>query len=165
MIRFTLGLALFCLTLILGGYMYLNNKGLYTAKEAGLIAAQNQRDEAKNLQTKIRNIRKLSLVKGDDQKLTLERMLDIGSPGLQLQFVGQAKSAGNQGLLRHTFRINGPATFGESQTVLQRMATLPGFNVYKYCYACSRPPKGTPANRKMVDIEGYLYVYDPNTFY
>lgn len=165
MIKFTLGLSIFCLSIILGGYMYMENKSLYQAKEDGLYVAQQERDEARSLQGKIQNIRKLSLVRGDDQKLTIERMLDIGAPGMELRFVGQAKSSGNQGLLRHTFRISGPATFEESEAVLSKMAQLPGFTIYKYCYGCSRPPKGTPKARRMIDMEGYLYVYDPNTFY
>lgn len=165
MIRFTLGLAVVFITVVLGGYMWFNNKSLILAKTDGLYRAQQERDEALNLKGKIRNIRKLSLVRGDDQKLTLERMLDIGNPGMELRFVGQAQSAGDAGLLRHTFRISGPATFDESLSVVKRMAQMPGFNMYKYCFACSRAPKGTPASRKMVDIEGYLYVYDPNTFY
>lgn len=165
MLRFTFGLAIVCMTVIFGGYLWFGNNSLLEAKKNGVYAAEQKRDEALGLQTKIRQIRKLSLVRGDDQKLTLERMLDIGAPGLQLRFVGQAKTSGNQGLIRHTFRVNGPATFAESHAMLAKMSSLPGFSVYKYCYACSRSPKGTPANRKMVNVEGYLYVYDPNTFY
>lgn len=165
MIRFTLGLSLICLTFILGGYMWLQNRDLVQARQDGLYRLMQERDDAQDLQRRISSIKKLSLVRGDDQKLTLERMLDIGTPGMELRFIGQAQGSAERGLLRHTFRISGPATFGEAQSVLERMASLPGFTSYKFCYACARAPKGTPQNRKMVDIEGYLYVYDPNTFY
>ncbi|MDD9911613.1 MAG: hypothetical protein OXR68_05450 [Alphaproteobacteria bacterium] len=163
MMRFTLGLALIVFTVIIGLYQYLENADLLAAKERGLLEVHERLDNAKNLQARVKNIRKVSMLMGDDQKFTLERLLDIGAPGMELRFVGQPRYAGgNRALFRHTFRITGPATFANSTKVLEKMASLPGFAPYKYCLGCSNPPKGSPEHLKMVQIEGYLYVYDPN---
>lgn len=163
MMRFTLGMAICCFAFIIGAYLYFENEDLLTVKTRGLRDVEEERDAGKNLQNRIRNIRKISMVQGDDQKFTIERLLDIGAPGMELRFVGQPRTSGSsRALYRHTFRIQGPTTYGDTLEVLQKMANLPGFTVYKYCFACSKPPKGTPEEYQMVQIEGYLYVYDPN---
>ena len=163
MMRFTIGLAVMVFTLIIGGYQYFENNSLLEAKKTGLRDVQQRLEEALSLQQRVKNIRKVSMLMGDDQKFTLERLLNIGAPGMELRFVGQPRYAGgNRALFRHTFRINGPATFEDSVKVLAQMATLPGFAPYKYCFACSNVPKGTPENLEMIQIEGYLYVYDAN---
>ncbi|MFZ2620120.1 MAG: hypothetical protein WAX89_04535 [Alphaproteobacteria bacterium] len=163
MMRFTLGLAIIVFTLIIGGYNYFENVKLLDAKQRGLDDVENQLREAQELQNRVQNIRKTSMLMGDDQKFTLERMLDIGAPGLEFRFVGQPRYAGsNRALFRHTFRVTGPADFATSVGVLKKMATLPGFTPYQYCFGCVATPKGTPAQLKMVQIEGYLYVYDAN---
>lgn len=162
MIRFTLGLALLIFTLIIGFYVYLDNKSIIAAKQAGLRDIENQLVEAQNLQERIRNIRNISMGMGSDQKFTLERQLDIGAPGMEFRFIGQPRYAsGSRALFRHTFRINGPATFTDSVNVLKKMAQIPGFAPYKYCFDCISAPKGTPERLSMIQIEGYLYVYDP----
>lgn len=166
MMRFTLGIAIFIFTVILGIYQYMENVSLYETKQAGLDDALSRREEGKQLEERIRLIRRMSMVSGDDQKFTIERLLDIGAPGLEWKFVGTPRQFGNnKSLYRHTFRISGPATYAESQEVLRKLATLSGFIPYRYCFACGNPPKGIPTGMKMVQIEGYLYVYDPNTFY
>lgn len=166
MMRFTLGLILLALTLIWGLYQHSANSDLLMIKQAGLDEATGQRAEGQSLQERIRVVRKMSMVAGDDQKFTIERLLDIGSPGLEFKFVGQPRVFGsNKALYRHTWRIAGPATYGDSQELVRKLATLPGFVPYKYCFGCALPPKDSAPNVKMVQVEGYLYVYDPNTFY
>lgn len=166
MMKFTAGLAILLLSFVWGIYSYTENRDLMQIKLAGLDDAVSKRDEGRNLQERIRNVRRTSMVAGDDQKFTVERLLDIGAPRMEWRFVGQPRQYGaNKALYRHTFRIAGPATYTESQELMRRLATLPGFAPYKYCYGCALAPKGTPANTKMVQVEGYLYVYDPNTFY
>lgn len=166
MMKFTAGLAILLLAAIWGIYAYNQNSDMYAIKQAGLEEAQGRRDEGKNLQGRIRDIRKNSMVAGDDQKFTVERLLGIGAPRMEWKFVGQPRVYGNnKALYRHTFRIAGPATYAESQELMRKLATLPGFVPYRYCFGCALAPKGTPPNVKMVQVEGYLYVYDPNTFY
>ncbi len=166
MIKFAVGLALIIFTAILGTYFYIEQSTLYETRQSGLEEALSRRDEGKDLQQRIRAIRARSMISGDDQKFTIERLLDIGAPGMEWRFVGQPRQFGNnRALYRHTARITGPATYAESQALLRKLVTLPGFVPYRYCYACSLPPRGTPEDQKMVQIEGYLYVYDPNTLY
>lgn len=166
MIRFTIGIALLCFTAIIGSYVYFDKVDMLEIKQSGLRDVQSRRDQGKQLQTRIKTIRKTSMVQGDDQKFTIERLLDIGAPGMELRFVGQPRTlGGNKALYRHTFRINGPATFMETQKLVEKLSKLPGFTTYKYCYGCTKVRKGTPENMKMIQIEGYLYVYDPNTLY
>ena len=166
MIRFAAGIAILCFTLILGLYTYADRANLVDIKQRTLRETEQERENAKNLQNRIAGIRRLSIPQGDDQKFTLERLLNIGAPGLELRFIGQPRiSSGNRSLYRHTFRISGPATFADALETTQRMSTLPGFAVYKFCYACTKKPRDVPAELEMVLIEGYLYVFDPNTLY
>lgn len=166
MMKFAIGLAICLFTLLFGGYAYWNQTNLIKEKQFGIDDAGSQREEAQSLQTRIKVVRRTSMVAGDDQKFTVERLLDIGAPGLEWRFIGTPRYYGNnRAFYRHTFRISGPTTYGESLEVLRKLATLPGFAAYKYCYACSLPPKDTPTNLQMVQIEGYLYVYDPATLY
>ncbi len=163
MMRFTIGLAIFAFTLIIGTYMYFDKVDLITVKERGLREVMEDRDSGRQLKTRIKKIRKLSMVMGDDRKFTIERTLGIGAPGLELRFIGQPRyTGGNRALYRHTFRISGPAHFAEAMSTLRKLSALPGFSLYQFCYACTKPPKGTDKNLKMIQIEGYLYVYDPN---
>ena len=166
MIKFSAGLAIIIFTFILGIYFYAQQNNMFETKSAGLEEALNKRKEGKDLQQRMRAIRARSMVAGDDQKFTVERLLDIGAPGMEWRFVGQPRQYGsNKALYRHTFRISGPATYTDSQEVLRKLVILPGFVPYRYCYACALVPKGTPPDQRNVQIEGYLYVYDPNTFY
>jgi hypothetical protein len=166
MIKFAAGLALLIMTFILGTWLWLDQSSQLEAKRAGLEEAMSKRDEGRNLTARIKKIRAQSMITGDDQKFTIERLLDIGAPGLEWRFVGQPRlTGGNRALYRHTWRIIGPASFSQSQELLRRLVTLPGFVPYRYCFACGLEPKGTPKNQRMVQIEGYLYVYDPNTLY
>ncbi|MCP5405450.1 MAG: hypothetical protein H6922_04420 [Pseudomonadaceae bacterium] len=166
MVRFMLGSAILLLTMVWGLYSHSSNSDLYQVRLAGLEEAETRRDEGKNLQQRIKVIRAISMAAGDDQKFNIERALKIGSPGLELRFIGQPRVyGGNRALIRHTFRISGPATYAESESLVRKLVTSAGYAPYKYCYGCGLPPKNTPPDKKMVQVEGYLYVYDPQTFY
>lgn len=163
MIRFTLGLIIFALTIVMGGYMYFQNLSIIESRRNALATIQEEKEDGIKLKERIKNIRKMSTVSGDDQKFTIERTIGIGAPGLELKFIGQPRTAGgSRAMYRHTFRITGPATFQKSLDTVRKISVMPGFAIYKYCYACAQAPKDTPENEKMVQIEGYLYVYDPN---
>ncbi|HEX2859495.1 MAG TPA: hypothetical protein VHP58_04800 [Alphaproteobacteria bacterium] len=166
MIRFAAGLALMVLTLIIGTWQWFDQASQYQAKKAGLEDAVAKREEGLDLNLRIKKVRAQSMASGDDQKFTIERLLDIGAPGMEWRFVGQPRiTGGTRTLYRHTFRIVGPSTFAKSQELMRRLVTLPGFVPYRFCYACGLAPKGTPSDQRMVQIEGYLYVYDPSTLY
>jgi hypothetical protein len=166
MIPFVLGAALIVFSVLLGGYQYSQQSARYDELAAALREAESQRDTGRTLQQRIGTVRRTTVVATDAQKFTLERLLDIGAPGLEWRFVGQARTFGAQReLARYTFRISGPASFAETQLLLERMNRLPGMVVYRVCYACTPPPRGTPEDLKMAQVEGYLYAYDPNTLY
>lgn len=166
MIRFAAGLAIIIFSGILGMYKYLDNAADYESRSIALEDALNKRDAGKDLQQRIRVIRKISVLNEDAQKFNIERMLDIGSPRLEWKFVGQPTVRGNnKSLFRYTFRVTGPATFAETNALIARMAQLPGFVPYRMCFACSATPRGTPTELSMVNIEGYLYAYDSATLY
>jgi|GEM_PF-1766872 len=166
MIRFAAGLAIIVFSLILGIYRYLDNADTYDARAQALSDSLEKRDQGKNLQERIKVIRSISLENKSVQKYTLENMLDIKAPRMEWRTVGQPLVRGaNRALYRYNFRISGPSTFAESQALMERMVKMPGFVPYSYCFACSSVPRGTEPGLNMVQIEGYLYAYDPDKLY
>ncbi|PZP38484.1 MAG: hypothetical protein DI585_07255 [Pseudomonas fluorescens] len=166
MIRFAAGLAIIIFAAILGVYKYMANTSDYESRTYALSDALDKRDAGKDLQQRITTIRRISQEIRFVQKNELERALDIGAPRLDLRIVGQPLIRGNnKALARYVFRITGPSTFEEANAVLKRMATLPGFVPYSFCFACSAPPRGAPPELSMVQIEGYIYAYDKDTLY
>lgn len=165
MMKFTIGLAIIAFTLIVGGYKYTENADLVAIKETGLRQVIGRKDAANKLLARYEEIKKKSIKTGDDQKFTIERTLNIGEGGLEFKFLGQSSNEDGDALYNHTFRISGPANFAELMRVTQQLSTLPGFSVYRVCYACDKPKKKQKLKdgQHMVTIEGYLYVYDPNT--
>tara|TARA_R110000868_G_scaffold218576_2_gene469328 strand:- start:253631 stop:254137 length:507 start_codon:yes stop_codon:yes gene_type:complete len=166
MMKFTLGFAILVFTAIVGSYKYLENEDLIIAKERGLQEAISKRDQYLRIEQRTKQIPKFAVVRGDDKKNTIERLLEIGEPGLNFNFIGQARRQdAHLGIIRHNFKIAGPATFEETQNLLKKMQTLaalPGFVVYDICFGCAVTNKELKQNEHMVNIEGYLYAYDPN---
>jgi hypothetical protein len=165
MIRFTAGLAILLFSCIVGIYQYTRMSSDYAEREAALYDAEDKRDQGKNIQDRINAVRKLSLINNDAQKFNIERLLDIGAPRLEWRFQGQPLIRGNRALYRYTFRVMGPSTHAEGQELLARMNSLPGFVPYRYCLNCTAVPRATPEDLRMVQIEGYLYAYDPGTLF
>jgi len=165
MIRFTLGVAIMIFSLIYGIYQFTSHRSIRLEREAALTEALEKRNEGKDLQQRIREIRRLSMVNGDAQKFNLERVLEIGAPRLEWRFQGQPLVRGNRALYRYSFRISGPSTAAEATALLQRMNGLPGFVPTRYCLNCNQPPRGTDPGLRMVMIEGFLYAYDPGTLF
>ncbi len=162
MLRFTLGLAIIAFTLIIGTFQFVQNQQTIEVRKRAVSEADRRRDEALRLEGMLADVKQNTMLQGDDQKFTIERTLDIGDPGLTLRFIGQPRPlVSNQGLYRHIFRITGPATYEQMNNVIKKMAELPGFAPYRFCYGCSKTPKGTADNLAMVLIEGYIYVHDP----
>lgn len=166
MIRFSAGLAIIIFSAILGIYKYMGNASDFENRSAALEDALSKRDAGKDLQQRISVIRKMGLESQSVQKFDLERMLDIGAPRLELRIIGQPLIRGsNKALMRYVYRVTGPATFAEANNVVLRMTQLPGFVPYRFCFACSAPPRGTPPDLSMIQIEGYLYGFDKDTLY
>ncbi len=166
MIRFSAGLAIIIFTAILGLYKYFDNVAMIDSRTYALEDALEKRDAGKNLQVRIAEIRRISQDIRFVQKNELERALDIGAPRLDLRIIGQPLIRGNnKALARYTYRISGPSTYPEAQAVLERMTRLPGYVPYSFCFGCTATPRGAPPELSMVQIEGYIYAYDKDTFY
>ncbi len=164
--KFTLGLAILAFTAIVGTYQYYENSDLLEARARGLERAKKRSLESVRLHNRLQEVRKMAVRKGDDQKSSIERLLQIGaSTGLEFQFLGQPRSDGNPALYRHSYRIEGPTDFRTSMRLLNNLALLPGFTIHRVCYGCKNMPRSRDDkktdNRHMVTVEGFLYVYDP----
>ncbi len=161
MIRFTAGIALLIFSLLYGGYQFFSNRTTMNDLEMALQESLDKRDQGKDLQERLRSVRRISLVNEDAQKFNLERVLEIGAPRLEWRFQGQPMVRGNRAMYRYSFRVSGPSSAEEVARVLAKMNTLPGFVPTRYCLNCSQAPRGTDPNLRMVIIEGFLYAYDP----
>ena len=163
MMKFTLGLAILAFTLIVGSYQYFENEDLILRKEQGLKEAERKRDRYIRIKEASKQIPELSIIRGDDKKNTIERLLKLRDKGMTFSFLGQAnRQDAYLGLIRHTYKIEGPATYMEVLEVLDAMDALPGFVNYRVCYGCAASNRKMDDNEHMVNIEGYLYAYDPN---
>lgn len=166
MMQFTLGATLLAFSLIMGGYMYMENADLINIKQRGLTQVEQKFKQNAQMIQRLSTIKEKTMERGQDQKANLERFLGIGAPGLVLSFTGtplQADGSSNN-FYRHNFRVIGPATFMKAQEVITKMAETPGFTVHKVCLGCTRRPSDLPEGQNMVSIEGFLYVYNPEAF-
>jgi len=163
MMKFTLGLAILAFTLIVGTYTYFENEDLIERKKRGLIETTNKRDRFIRIKEASKQIPSMAMVRGDDKKNAIERRLNLRDKGLTFSFIGQAnRQDAYLGLIRHTYKIEGPATFEEVLAVLKSMEDISGFVNYRVCYGCAVSNRKMDENEHMVNIEGYLYAYDPN---
>jgi hypothetical protein len=161
--KFTLGLAIIAFTMIVGSYQFIENNDLIATREFGLKDAMVRRDDHRLLKSKVEGIRKIGMIEGKDQKFNIERMLNIGSPGLEFNFIGQGRNPNStEAIYRHSFRITGPTDFASTMRILRELSTQSGFVVNKICYACQRSRKALPDGKVIIQIEGFLYVYNPN---
>ena len=163
MIKFTIGIAILAFTSIVGSFQYFENIDEIIIKERALVEAKEKRDRYQTIEDRAKKVRKISLAKGEDKKNTIERMLNIGAPGLTFEFIGQSKQ--NQGvdaIYNHNFRIEGPAEFTTLMETLKTLRETPGFVVSKVCYGCKSGRKAKmEEGQHHAIIEGQIYVYDP----
>ena len=163
MMKFTLGIAILVFTLIVGSYEYMDNETLIAAKERGLDEAEAKKERYKRIERRSQQISQFAIPRGEDKKNTIERLLEIGEPGLKFSFIGQAsRETAHLGLIRHTFKIEGPSTVEKALRVLSDVNQRPGYVVYDVCFDCSYNKKDLTEGQHLVKIEGYLYAYDPN---
>lgn len=163
MMKFTLGLAIIAFTMIVGSYQYLENVELISSRELGLKDAINRRTELQDLKQRVEGIKELGMIEGKDQKFNIERLLNIGTPGLEFSFIGQGRNPNSvEAIYHHSFRIAGPTDFATTMRVLRELSTKPGFIVSKICYSCQKSRKALPEGTVMIQIEGFLYVYNPS---
>ena len=164
MMKFTIGLALLIFTIIVGSYEYADNEDLMRAKERGLEEMQAKKERYLRIEQRSKQISEFSIPRGEDKKNTLEKMLEIGEPHFKFSFIGQARrDTAHLGIIRHTFRIEGPATFEDTLTLLEKLRDKPGFVVTRTCFNCKyNKSQKIETGQYITTIEGYLYAYDPN---
>lgn len=163
MMKFTLGIAILVFTLIVGSYEYFDNEELISAKQRGLAEAKAKQQRFERIENRSKQISNFAIPRGEDKKNTIERQLGIGEPGLKFSFIGQARrETAHLGIIRHTFKIEGPATFAQAIKVLNDLHDRPGYVIYDTCFNCSFAKRDLPQNQHLIKIEGYLYAYDPN---
>lgn len=166
MMKFTIGAAILVFTVIVGSYQFFQDKETLNQRERGLVQVRQKLHQSKQLLERLQLVRERAMERGQDQKFTIERALGIGDPGLQLQFVGRPQSADggdSRTFYRHTYRITGLSDFQTAWQVVRKLVEVPGFSIHKFCMNCTRTPRNTPTGYRTVQIEGYLYVYDPNS--
>lgn len=160
--QFTIGLCLLCFTAIVGSYQFFENQEIIASKQRGISTAERKLRSALQTFERLQQIKQKAMVQGQDQKFTIERAMGIGTPGLQFHFLGQPKYNGqDQSFYRYLYRIKGPGQFATMQRVLKYLSTNPGYTVHKICFGCNRPPRDAEEGVQDIQIEGYLYVYNP----
>jgi hypothetical protein len=166
MLKFTFGLILLAFSTIVGGFRYLENRTLITNQERQYEQAVRDKQEAGRMAKKIEAIKELTLRRGEDQRLNLERTIGL-PPNIEFRFTSEAdpNSPENQYFYRHNFEITGMTDFYTGLRLLNRLENMTGFVVYSACFACLSPPMGTEGaeNERMFQIKGLVYVYNPET--
>lgn len=166
MMRFTVGLSILIFTIIVGAYQFFQNKQTVTQRERGFVSVQQKLRQNQQLVESMKLVRERAMERGSDQKFTIERLIGIGEPGLSFEFVGRPTTSGSvddRTFYRHTYRITGVSDFNSALVALKKLTQTSGFTVNKFCMNCTRTPRNAPTGFKTVQIEGYLYVYDPKS--
>lgn len=163
MMRFTFGVAILIFTIIMGGYQYFSNKDTIMLTENSLANIEQKYQRSTRVQTRLADIKNSAIPRGQDQKNTIERILELDRLNATFTFLGKPTLAGGSATVyRYNYRIQGSMTYANSYKLIQKLNNHPGFSVFKVCYGCQRRPRDLPETQHMVQIEGYLYVYDPD---
>lgn len=162
MIKFTLGIAIIAFSTIVGLFQYFENVDMIEVKERSLAQSISKKDMYQRIERRAQGLIETSMLRGEDKKNKIERLLNIGEPNLTFEFVGQGQNVQSvDALYRHNFKIEGPSDFKGLMDTLKALNATPGFVVYKVCQGCSKSRKTYEAGQHSTLIEGHLYVYDP----
>jgi len=164
MVQFTIGLILIAISLIFGGVQFLENNTILQVQQKQLDQARSDKEAAGRFAKKIETIKEVTLRKGEDQKLNIERAIALPQR-LEFRYTSEAdaNSPENQYFYRHNFEIAGITNFYTGLQLINKLENMNGFVIYSACFGCLTPPSGTePAeNEKMIQIKGTVYVYNP----
>lgn len=163
MIRFSLGLSLAILSIIIGAVQFFENRDALAKAQDSLQRTQRQVAEMGQFNKRIEHIKKVVLVQGEDQKSKIERQLGLSSTELSFKFLSNVKpnDPANQFFYRHEFEITGLSTYFETIKLLNQMESSPGFILTHVCFRCNLPGMQEVENRYPIRIRGYIYVYNP----
>lgn len=163
MIRFSLGLSLAILSIMIGAVQFFENQSALQTAEDSLRRTQRQVAEMGQFNQRVNQIKKSVLVQGEDQKSRIERQLGLSETQLSFKFLSNVRpnDPANQFFYRHEFEITGLATYFETIKLLNQMESGPGFILNHVCFRCSLPGLQEDENRYPIRIRGYIYVYNP----
>ena len=163
MIRFSLGLSLAVLAIIIGAVQFFENKDALASAEESLRRTQRQVAEMGQFNQRVEQIKRVVLPQGEDQKSKIERQLGLSATELTFKFLSNVKpnDPANQFFYRHEFEITGIASYFETIKLLNQMESSPGFILNQICFRCNIPGQTEKDNKYPVRIRGYIYVYNP----
>lgn len=163
MIRFSLGLSLAVLAIIIGVVQFFENKDALVSAHDSLRRTQRQVAEMGQFNQRVEQIKRVVLPQGEDQKSKIERQLGLSGTGLEFKFLSNVKpnDPANQFFYRHEYEVSGIASFFETIKLLNLMETSPGFIINSICFRCNIPGKTEKDNKYPVRIRGYIYVFNP----
>ena len=163
MVRFSLGLSLLVLAIIIGVVQYFENIDAHQRAEDSLRRTRQQVAEMGQFNRRVEQAKRIVMVQGEDQKSKLERLLGLGDKRLEFKFISnvQPNDPANQFFYRHEYEVSGAATYFETIKLLNLMETTPGFIITSICFRCAIPGVNPTGNVYPVRIRGYIYVYNP----
>lgn len=163
MIRFSLGLSLAVLAIIIGVVQFFENQDSLVSAQDSLRRTQRQVAEMGQFTQRVQQIKQVVLVQGEDQKSKIERNLGLSNTELDFKFLSNVKpnDPANQFFYRHEYEVSGLASFFETIKLLNQMESSPGFIINSICFRCNLPGKTQKDNKYPVRIRGYIYVYNP----
>jgi hypothetical protein len=164
MFQFTLGLVLMAFSIIVGGFQYMENNAAVDAQRKKLDQAIRDKKEAGRFSKKIDIIKEITLRKGEDQKLNIERAIELPR-NLEFRYTSEAdpNSPENKFFYRHNFEIAGLTNFVTGVQLINKLENMNGFVIYSACFGCLSLPAGVipDPSEKMIQIKGIVYVYNP----
>ncbi|MBI1364089.1 MAG: hypothetical protein GC134_08895 [Proteobacteria bacterium] len=166
MIQFTIGLILSAFALIVGGFQFMENLNGIKVQRNQLAQAIRDKQEAGKFAKKIEAIKEVTLKKGEDQKLNIERAIELPK-NVEFKYTSEAdpNSQDNRFFYRHNFEITGLTDFVTGLRLVNKLENMNGFVLFSACFGCLSLPSGAEPepNQRMIQIKGFVYVYNPET--
>lgn len=167
MIQFAIGLILIAMSAIVGTYQYSQTTDRTASETARYHRLEQQKREVANIKQRLENTKKELVKQGDDQRASIEKTLNLADSQMQFKYVTMANlnDPSNRYFYRHEFQITGPSTFYDALKLIDKLENTKGVVLYSACMACIIPDQRTQLkeDQHMVQIKGYLYVYNPAT--
>lgn len=164
MIKFSIGVSLLILSGFMGLNQYFDNVSKLAGAESRYTQSRQKVQEMEQFSTRMENVKRFVMPKGQDQRARIEKTLGLVESGLTFQFTSSPRpdDMENQAFYRYEFQITGPASFFELFSLLNVLESTPGFVVNQVCLKCANLNIEAPkANQKSAQIRGYLNVYNP----
>lgn len=164
MIKFSIGLSLFMISMIIGLSQYFENVDRHQKAEARYKSIQQQVKRQGQFAQRLERAQKRTLNIGEDQKARIQQALELTRTGLEFQFTSNVRpeKAENRGFYRHDFEITGQTSYFDLVTLLGKLAAKPGFIINSVCVRCGFSV-ATEDNKQAIRIRGFIHVSNPAT--